>query len=74
MDDTHLRDVPGFITFHLLRGPDREDHTLYSSHSVGAAGQISRPGRGRTRSAAHIIRPVPTSRFISGIPSSKASR
>ena len=32
--DTHLRDVPGFINFHLLRGPDREDHTLYSSHSV----------------------------------------
>ena len=31
--DTHLRDVPGFITFHQLRGPDREDHTLYSSHS-----------------------------------------
>jgi heme-degrading monooxygenase HmoA len=32
--DTHLRDVPGFLTFHLLRGPDREDHTLYSSHSI----------------------------------------
>ena len=32
--DTHLRGVPGFITFHLLRGPDREDYTLYSSHSI----------------------------------------
>src|SRR5580700_4141033 len=32
--DTHLRDVPGFLAFHLLRGPDREDHTLYSSHSL----------------------------------------
>src|SRR5262249_58208230 len=32
--DTHLRDVPGFMTFPLLRGPDREDHTLYSSHSI----------------------------------------
>jgi heme-degrading monooxygenase HmoA len=32
--DTHLREVPGFITFHLLRGPDRDDHTLYSSHSI----------------------------------------
>ena len=32
--DTYLRGVPGFITFHLLRGPDREDHTLYSSHSI----------------------------------------
>ena len=32
--DTHLRDVPGFIEFHLLRGPERENHVLYSSHSI----------------------------------------
>jgi heme-degrading monooxygenase HmoA len=32
--DTHLRDVPGFMEFHLLRGPEREDHVLYSSHAV----------------------------------------
>ena len=32
--DTHLRDVPGFIEFHLLRGPEREDHVLYSSHTI----------------------------------------
>lgn len=32
--DTHLEDVPGFLTFHLLRGPTQEDHTLYSSHST----------------------------------------
>lgn len=31
--DTQLRDVPGFLSFHLLRGPEREDHTLYSSHT-----------------------------------------
>ena len=32
--DSHLDKVPGFVEFHLLRGPDREDHTLYSSHSI----------------------------------------
>jgi len=32
--DTHLNEVPGFIEFHLLRGPEREDHVLYSSHTV----------------------------------------
>ena len=32
--DTHLREVPGFIKFHLLRGPEREDHVLYSSHAI----------------------------------------
>jgi heme-degrading monooxygenase HmoA len=26
--------VPGFVAFHLLKGPEREDHTLYSSHTV----------------------------------------
>lgn len=35
--DTHLREVPGFITFHLLRGPEREDHVLYASHTVWRA-------------------------------------
>ncbi|HET6183283.1 MAG TPA: antibiotic biosynthesis monooxygenase [Acetobacteraceae bacterium] len=32
--DTHLRAVPGFIEFHLLRGPAKEDHALYSSHTT----------------------------------------
>jgi heme-degrading monooxygenase HmoA len=32
--DTHLRGVPGFVVFHLLRGPEREDHVLYSSHTI----------------------------------------
>ena len=32
--DTYLDTVPGFLEFHLLRGPEREDHVLYTSHSV----------------------------------------
>ena len=32
--DTHLRTTPGFIEFHLLRGPAREDHVLYASHTI----------------------------------------
>ena len=32
--DTHLHKVPGFIEFHLLKGPEAEDHTLYASHTV----------------------------------------
>jgi heme-degrading monooxygenase HmoA len=31
---THLRDVPGFVEFHLLRGPVRDDHVLYASHTI----------------------------------------
>lgn len=32
--DSRLDDVPGFEKFHLLRGPEAEDHTLYSSHTI----------------------------------------
>ena len=32
--DTHLDGTPGFVAFHLLRGPKAKDHTLYSSHTV----------------------------------------
>ena len=32
--DTHLREVPGFVEFHLLRGPANEDHVLYASHTI----------------------------------------
>jgi heme-degrading monooxygenase HmoA len=32
--ESYLEDVPGFIEFHLLKGPEGEDHTLYASHSV----------------------------------------
>lgn len=32
--DTHLGTVPGFVEFHLLRGPQADDHTLYASHTI----------------------------------------
>lgn len=32
--DTHLADVPGFVEFHLLHGPELEDHTLFASHTI----------------------------------------
>lgn len=32
--ETHLEDVPGFVEFHLLKGPERDDHVLYASHSI----------------------------------------
>jgi len=32
--DTHLNEVPGFVEFHLLRGPTQEDHTLFVSHTI----------------------------------------
>ena len=54
--DTHLRDVPGFIEFHLLRGPEREDHVLYSSHT-----RLAEPRRFRSVDALGSVPPRPRS-------------
>ena len=32
--ESHLHELEGFVEFHMLRGPEREDHVLYSSHTV----------------------------------------
>jgi heme-degrading monooxygenase HmoA len=31
---THLDEVPGFVVFHLLKGPEKEDYVLYASHTI----------------------------------------
>ena len=35
--DVYLKTVPGFVSFHLLQGPTRDDHVLYASHTVWAS-------------------------------------
>lgn len=32
--ESKLPEVPGFVEFHLLKGPEREGHRLYSSHTI----------------------------------------
>jgi heme-degrading monooxygenase HmoA len=32
--DSHLDKVPGFVEFHLLKGPEHDDYTLYASHTI----------------------------------------
>lgn len=32
--DSNLTSVPGFVEFHMLKGPKNDEHTLYSSHTV----------------------------------------
>ncbi|MDX2203406.1 MAG: antibiotic biosynthesis monooxygenase [Hyphomicrobiaceae bacterium] len=34
---SYLPGMQGFVSFHLLRGPENEDHTLYSSHTTWAS-------------------------------------
>ncbi len=38
--DSHLKSVPGFVAFHLLKGPTKEDHVLYASHTVWRDRQV----------------------------------
>ena len=32
--DTYLSEVPGFVSFHLLRGPQTDEYVLYASHTI----------------------------------------
>ena len=32
--ESRLHELDGFVEFHMLRGPEREDHVLYSSHTM----------------------------------------
>jgi heme-degrading monooxygenase HmoA len=34
--NSQIATVPGFVEFHLLRGPENEEFTLYASHTVWA--------------------------------------
>ena len=34
--ESYLHELEGFVEFHMLRGPEREDHVLYSSHTLWA--------------------------------------
>lgn len=38
--DTQLRDVPGFVSFSLLKGPAREEYVLYASHTLWENKQV----------------------------------
>ncbi len=71
--DSYLDGVPGFVEFHLLKGPETEDHTLYASHTVWQSKAAfegwtkSEEFRARTRAPAmmrqgHSIWSIPNSR------------
>ena len=34
--ESYLDEVKGFVEFHMLKGPERDDHVLYASHTVWA--------------------------------------
>jgi quinol monooxygenase YgiN len=72
--DTQLTRVPGFVEFHLLKGPEHEDHTLYSSHTVWQNKATFEAWTSRKYSVLPIGTLARTSRFTSTIRSSKASR
>lgn len=32
--DSYLSEMPGFVEFHLLKGPEAETYILYASHTI----------------------------------------
>jgi Antibiotic biosynthesis monooxygenase len=61
--DSHLDKVPGFVEFHLLKGPEAEDHTLYASHTVWENRAV-RPGPNLRLSELRIVGQGTISRCI----------
>lgn len=47
--DSHLKDMDGFVEFHMLKGPETAGVILYASHTVWASEEAF---RGWTKSAA----------------------
>ncbi len=73
--DSHLDKVPGFVEFHLLRGPrDRGPHAVCISYDLGKAVQPSRPGLDRMHFAWRIAGQGTISPYILNTRSSRASR
>ena len=35
--DSQLPQVPGFVSFHLMKGARKDDHVLYLSHTLWAS-------------------------------------
>jgi heme-degrading monooxygenase HmoA len=61
--ESRLQEVPGFVAFHLLKGPEAEDHILYSSFTLwasrGAFEDWTRSGQfRRAHAGAGASRPV----------------
>ena len=46
---SHLEEVPGFVIFHLLKGPEKDDHVLYASHSEHRCRQAALSRSSRVR-------------------------
>lgn len=40
--DSHLKDMDGFVEFHMLRGPQGGETVLYASHTVWASEEAFR--------------------------------
>ena len=47
--DSHLKDMDGFVAFHMLKGPEIDGRILYASHTVWSSEEAF---RGWTRSDA----------------------
>jgi len=72
--DSQLNKVPGFVEFHLLKGPEHEDFTLYASHTVWQNQGLSKRGPSRRRFVPPTRMPARTSRSTSTIRNSRVSR
>ena len=71
--ESYLHELPGFVAFHLLKGPEREDHVSIPRTPCGARMRISSIGRSRMLSAKRTRVQATASRQRLATPNSKVS-
>jgi len=66
--DSHLKAVSGFVSFALMKGPEKDDHVLYASHTVWSdeesftawtKSEAFRSAHGGAKSSAHMYLAAP---------------
>jgi heme-degrading monooxygenase HmoA len=66
--DSHLKTVPGFVSFALMKGPEADDHVLYASHTIWAdeesftnwtKSEAFRAAHGGAKSSGHMYQGPP---------------
>jgi heme-degrading monooxygenase HmoA len=72
--DTRLKNVPGFVEFELLKGPESEGRTLYASHTIWESkAAFEAHGHDPKNFAPHISGLESASHSISDSPSLRVS-
>ncbi len=66
--ESRLQDMDGFVSFHMLKGPEEDGRVLYASHTVWDSKKSSAPGPPARNSARSHARAGQSRKLHEGVP------